>query len=412
MKKIALCLFLCVTSLVAQSWVARVQILKGQAFLNRERLKVGQEINLAPSDTIRCGKASRLDLELTGLCHLSLKDSTELVFQDLYLQLRLGIMRLRLPAKAEGEQPWIVKTRQLQTAALQGRKSSDFALLANEDTTIIAVYQGDSLQVQRMDNGEKGLEILYLKPWQGFRRFYDQWGGRINWRNTRLDITIWGKDLLYNDWLEKQLLIDEAAFNLDSLISDGNLDSSDLHNALMKRAYFALYDNDQKVAEDAIRQVLTTNHEYQLPADLQSPKFKDLYYQVMGQVSQEAGLTPRAVSLWNPLVPGLTQLNCGQTLKGTVLLGTQMVLLAGFWYNQTRQADYENRMRLATTAADVDRYYQQSLHHYDRKQVFFYTALGVYAFNLLDAFHTRHRWQAQLRASLESINVGVAWKFE
>lgn len=416
MKKILISLiilfigFLPIWGMPLKAKVVRVQ---GQVFLNHHALKINEEILLHENDTVTAFSGSQIRLEIETLCQLWIKDSSQLVIQNLQFQLKIGLLRFQVPEQTPGEEKsFRISTGSLITSVMQGHSRRDMAVRVRDDTTLIAVYEGDSLSITRRNQGEKGLEYLNIPEFKGMTWVMDQVKEWFDLSSSILNPGIWGRDLEHVSYLMERQEIDQASLDLEEIILTSPL-GADYVQANLQMAYLLLYDNLEQQALEYMNKVIKADPGFQLPSDYTSPKIENIYHQAL-KIRDESR-PGRGSSAWlrqiNPFVPGLPQLRAGKTLKGYALLSADVALWGGFLYHYNRQDHFLNLANRSVTQADVDRYYDRSIDHYHSKQIFFYSALGIHVLNAMDYYFFDRPQRLSVQVENQTVYCRMAFRF-
>ncbi|MBP7462393.1 MAG: hypothetical protein KBA26_14005, partial [Candidatus Delongbacteria bacterium] len=342
-----------------------------------------------------------------------IKDSSQLVIQNLDFQLRLGMMRLLVPKQTGCEEKsFRISAGQLMTSVMQGSSRRDVALRIQQDTTLIAVYEGDSLSVTRRNRGEKAMEYMNIPQFRGMAWVVDQVKESFELAGSVLNPVVWGRDLEHVAYLMENQDIDQAKIDLESIVSLAE-EQAQMVTANLQLSYLALYDNQEEQALDYMNRILQIEPVFQLPGDYTSPKILNIYHRAVKSRDEMRLAHPEPTWLRRiyPLIPGLPQLRSGKHLKGYGLLTADLLLWSGFFYHHQRQDHFQKLADQSLTPSEVDRHYDQSMDHYHTKQLFFYSALGIHLLNALDYYIFDKKQPLSFQFENQTVYCRMAFRF-
>jgi len=408
MKKIIILCFLSFScSLLALE--GTVTTLKGKAFLNNRKISMGQIISFAANDTIKTESTSLLTLELNNSIILSIKDSAEITLDNLYFKLRFGLIRFKIPENYQEKNNLVVESQDIVTSVLNGSSATDFSISNKQNTTYIALYQGDSLMFQPKKSGDKSLnQVYFLKEFSGIcyqdGKIIEQHDNTME----NLEFESWQEQIDYTEHLIQNLEIDQAKkILLKNVMNNQPQTITQKNKSLFYLAYIASFDNRQQEANIYFHQILETEPDFDIPEKFSSPKLSQWLNQYKKEKQNKLLTSPNFYL--NASIPGLYQIRENHKIKGLSLLGLNAVLWSGFVYFHQQQNHYENLSETTYDRKKAHDFYNKAMDNYNRKRVFFYTALGAYIFNWLDANHLRN--QIEIRTHYENNQIRLSFHY-
>ncbi len=124
----------------------------------------------------------------------------------------------------------------------------------------------------------------------------------------------------------------------------------------------------------------------------------------------------QASMIKSAIVPGWGQFTNGFSTKGSVLLGTELLLAGASLYFYDRSVYYYNKYLDATQVEDIESYYNQAVSPRQYSMIFLGLGALVWVYNIFDVIqsteeHNAREWQKYLedksRAAATPIPIGI-----
>jgi len=416
MKKIIIVLIL-YSFTFAQFEHGKILSLEGNVSLNRKQLKDGEFIDFSSEDTLYVQDQSQVKIEFMNGYRLWVKDRSKLILNDFRFELQLGLLRFQAPYNNDGKEEVIIATEDLVTSVMHGNSYYDFAIKKEQDTTLIAVYQGDSLIVQEYSPGEKSLSrLFYLSKLKTFSWVKNELTAKFDSANSPLNISIWGNNLCYAEYLIDILNIDSAKLVLNSLLYDKeDLNKTELQKIHYYLAYIYSFDGKEQLAINEFKSILAINPNYRIQDNLKSPKIEQIYQKALSGFQLDHQQQQKSKQLFKftgySLVPGLYQLKNNQKIKGNTLLIAGLTCIGGFLYSDYQQDYYYDKSLNSSRRKLIDQYYNRSVDHFQNKKLYFYAIIGIYTFNIFDLYHQNQGFNLGFHADKNKINISFCYHF-